>query len=149
MPSMKERVDKITWSRMYDPTKVTEIISSKSITNWGKIQPLTVIPNRIDKSLIPIDFKMFRLMSVTTVSPGVRVVPHSHNEPVFRFFISGSVLLNGIRYEAGDWMLIPKDFEYELYTEEGYTALVDYGVKCGAPPNGDDLMFTRNKPEHD
>ncbi len=149
MPSMKGRVDKITWSRMYDPTKVTEIISSKSITNWAKLQPLTVIPNRIDKSLIPIDFRMFRLMSITTVSAGVKVVPHSHNEPVFRFFLKGSVELNGVRYEAGDWMLIPKDIEYELHTEEGYTALVDYGGKCGTPQNGDVLSPTRNKPEHD
>ena len=149
MPSMKERVDKITWSRMYDPTTINEIISSKSVTNWAKVQPLTVIPNRIDKSLIPIDFRMFRLMSVTTVSPGVKVVPHSHNEPVFRLFLKGSVFLNGVRYEASDWMLIPKDMEYELYTEEGYTALVNYGAQCGSPPNGDDLSFTRNKPEHD
>lgn len=46
-------------------------------------------------------------------------------------------------------MLIPKDFEYELYTEEGYTALVDYKVQCGAPKNGDVLSPTRNKPEVD
>lgn len=97
MPSLKDRVDKITWSMMYDPTKVTEIISSKSITNWAKLHPLTVIPNRIDKSLIPIDFRVFRLMSVTTVAAGVTVVPHSHNEPVFRFFLKGSVELNGVR----------------------------------------------------
>jgi len=149
MPSMKGRVDKINWSRMYDPAKVTELISSKTINNWAKIHPLTVIPNRIDKSLIPIDFKRFRLMSVTTVSAGVTVVPHSHNEPVFRFILSGSLVLNGVRYETGDWMLIPKDMVYELNTEEGYTALVDYGGKCGSPPNGDDLSLTRAKPEHD
>lgn len=149
MPSMKGRIDKITWSRMYDPSKVTEIISSKTINNWEKIHPLTIIPNRIDKSLMPIDFSVFRLMSVTTVSPGVKVVPHSHNEPVFRYFLKGSVLLNGVRYEAGDWMLIPKDMVYELYTEEGYTALVDYKARCGSPPNGDDLVSSRTKPEHD
>ena len=92
---------------------------------------------------------MFRLRSVTTVSPGVKVVPHSHDEPVFRYFLKGSVVLNGVRYEAGDWLLIPKDVVYELETEEGYTALVDYGVQCGAPPNGDDLSLTRDKAEHD
>lgn len=149
MPSTKGREDKIDWSRMYDPATVTEIISSKSISNWAKLHPLTVIPNRIDKSLIPIDFKAFRLMSVTTVSAGVKVVPHSHNEPVFRFFLEGSVELNGVRYEAGDWMLIPKDVEYELFTEGGYTALVDYKAACGTPPNGDILSPTRVKPEHD
>ncbi|HCF4146256.1 cupin domain-containing protein [Pseudomonas aeruginosa] len=149
MPSMKGRVDKINWSNMYDPSKVTELISSKTIYNWAKVHPLTVIPNRIDKSLIPIDFKKFRLMSVTTVSAGVTVVPHSHDEPVFRFILNGSLVLNGVLYEAGDWMLIPKDMEYELNTEEGYTALVDYGVKCGAPQNGDVLSPTRTKPEHD
>lgn len=149
MPSMKERWDEINWSRLYDPNKLTEIISSRSIGNWAKIHPLTVIPNRIDKSLIPIDFNMFRLMSITTVAPGVKVSPHSHDEPVFRFFLKGSVILNGVRYEAGDWLLIPKDMEYELETEEGYTAAVDYGSRCGAPPNGDDLSFSRDKPEHD
>ncbi|WP_458655467.1 cupin domain-containing protein [Enterobacter ludwigii] len=149
MPSMKDRVDKINWKMMYDPKKVTEIISSKSITNWAKLHPLTVIPNRIDKSLIPIDFKMFRLLSVTSVAPGVKVVPHSHDEPVFRFFLKGSVLLNGVKYEEGDWILIPEGVEYELTTEDGYTALVDYGVQCGAPHNGDVLSPLRSKPEHD
>lgn len=149
MPSMKGRVDKINWARMYNPTKVTEIISSKSVSNWAKIHPLTVTANRIDKSLIPIDFKYFRLVSITTVAPGVKIVPHSHNEPVYRFFLSGSVEMNGVRYEAGDWMLVPEGIEYELYTEHGYTALVNYGAACGTPPNGDDLSLIRNKPEHD
>ena len=149
MPSMKEYWDEINWSRMYDPNEITEIISSKNISNWAKIHPLTVIPNRIDKSLIPIDFAMFRLMSVTTVGPGVRVAPHSHNEPVFRFFLEGSVVLNGVHYKAGDWLLIPKDTDYELETKDGYTALVDYGMRCGAPPNGDVLLSSRDKPEHD
>ena len=149
MPSDSERVDVINWKRMYDPATVTELISSKTVATWAKVHPLTIVPNRIDKSLIPIDFGMFRLMSITTVSPGVRVVPHSHNEPVFRYFLKGSVLLNGVLYEAGDWMLIPTNMKYELYTEEGYTAMVDYGAQCGTPPNGDDLVWTRSKPEHD
>ncbi len=57
---------------------------------------------------------MFRLVSITTVSPGVKVVPHSHDEPVFRLFLKGSVMLNGVRYEAADWVLIPKDAESNL-----------------------------------
>ncbi len=48
MPSVEERWGDIDWSRMYDPSKVTEIVSSKTINNWAKIHPLTIIPNRID-----------------------------------------------------------------------------------------------------
>lgn len=59
-----------------------------------------------------------------------KVPLHVHKgDAVCRYILDGSFTLNGTKYEAGEWVIVPKDKPYEIATEEGYHAVVAY---CGS-----------------
>ena len=120
-----------------DPESSKEIISSKTFPrgDWNQICRLKNTPPEINKRVIPVDARSYRILVVTTVAPNTRVPNHSHDEGVVRFITQGSLTLNDVDYHAGDWVFTPEGSSYEIYTSEGYTAVAGYGTYCGGDPN--------------
>lgn len=72
---------------------------------------------------IPIDLSGFKHIRSITVSPGTDVPKHAHDSPVVRVITHGDATVNGITYQAGDWMIIPAKLPYSISTKGGYQAL--------------------------
>ena len=81
----------------------------------------------IKKTFIPVDLAFFRQGVITTVEPETEVDSHKHDEPMLRYVLDGSMKLNGKKYLPGDWVLVPKNTPYEIYTDTGYTNMSIYG----------------------
>lgn len=116
-----------------DPFAVTEIVSSKTYRDgeWRRLTNLRGFTKGVDKVVLPVDISRFRIMVVTSVAPGTHVKLHRHDdEPIFRYVTDGKLRLNDVDYEAGDWVLVPVGFPYEITTQEGYTTVAGYGVAC-------------------
>ena len=119
-------------SDFINPESVNEIVDSYTFKggDWQKKTHLSGFQEGVEKSVIPVDMQFYRLSVLTTVAPGIVVKKHHHDEPIFRYIISGVLNLNGKTYRAGDWVLVPKKHPYEISTEEGYVTLAGYGQAC-------------------
>lgn len=122
----------LSFADFIDPEFISEICDSDTYMHgaWMKRADLRGFQNGVKKTVIPVSIKHFRLFIITTVEPGVAVEKHAHNEAILRVVISGSFILNGKTYHAGDWVVIPKKCAYEMSTEEGYTTAACYGMSC-------------------
>ena len=81
----------------------------------------------------PILWRLYQhsMFYVVTVPPGMTVKKHRHDEDIFRYVASGSLVLNGnINIRAGTWFVIRKGVEYEIFTIDGYVALSSYTSIC-------------------
>ena len=111
-----------------DPELTTEIIRSRTYMDgrWLEATRIAECPDGVNKQLLPVNMSCFTARVVTTVAPKTHVASHSHDGAVLRYIASGSLNLNNVAYEAGDWILVPPGAAYEIDTEQGYTAVVDY-----------------------
>ena len=125
--------DALNVDEIIDPARESGIVSSKSISGWESLSPVKQFPGKISKSVIPIDFRDYRMMVVTNVSAGQIVDTHRHEESVFRYVVSGEMILNGTSYSSSDWVLVPANTPYRIESPLGYVVVASYGVKCGAP----------------
>lgn len=65
------------------------------------------------------------------VEPGREIAEHVHDdEPQFRFVAAGSLILNDVLYEKGDWVVVPIGVPYTIRTETGYSTVAGYGMSC-------------------
>jgi hypothetical protein len=78
------------------------------------------------------------MLVITKVSPGTFVARHAHEEGIVRYITEGSLVLNGVDYPAGDWILVPEGVSYEIQTVDRYSAISGYLEACKAP-NADGL----------
>lgn len=115
----------------------TEIISNKNFKegDWNALCKLKKSPPNVHKRVIPVDFRDFCMLVVTEVAPHSSVKKHSHAEGIVRFVISGSFNLNGVKYDEGDWVLVPESVPYEITTETGYVVIAGYRTWCEEPPS--------------
>lgn len=123
----------LQFSSFIDPYKISQITTSRSFMNgeWRAKTTLQDFKNGIDKFVLPVDVTQFRICVVTTVASGRLIKRHRHvDEPMFRYLISGSFVLNGESYQSGEWVIVPQGMEYEIYSYEGYTTLAGYGMSC-------------------
>lgn len=117
----------LTRKDFIDPDTATTIISSKHAFDgkWRQLTADTSVPG-VTKIAVPVQTEG-RLTVLTTVAPKTVVPRHAHSSGLTaRYILSGSLKCNGIAYGPGDWMFVPKNVEYEISTETGYTALVEY-----------------------
>jgi len=91
-------------------------INSKIVSSKIEFEDVT-------NTSIPIDLSGFKHIRHITVSPGTDVPPHAHNSPVVRVITYGDATVNGVTYQAGDWMIIPAKLRYSISTKGGYKAL--------------------------
>ena len=110
-----------------------DIVSSHSRQSWYEENTLIQYPERIRKSVLPIDLEYFRMAVHVRVEPNVRVERHAHSEPILRYFISGEATLNGEKYGPGEWVLVPGGESYEIETDVGYESLMFNGPISSAP----------------
>ena len=123
----------LAFESFIDPYKLTEIASSKTFKNgqWRSLTALEDFRNGIHKSVLPIDISKYKILVISQVVPGRLIKTHKHDdEPQFRYILSGSFKLNGETYFTGDWVVVPKGYAYEIYTETGYTTMAGYGMSC-------------------
>lgn len=116
-----------------DPYKITEIVDSRTFMGgaWRSLTTLQDFTNGIDKFVLPIKLEQYRIFVVTRVVAGRIIKSHSHDdEPMFRYLVAGSFDLNGIKYNTGEWVIVPIGLNYEIYTEDGYTSIAPYGMSC-------------------
>nr|WP_279090327.1 hypothetical protein [Comamonas thiooxydans] len=119
------------------PTKKTEVLdvvcpflvdaivnkdNFKSYLN-SKIVSSKIEFEDVANTSIPIDLSGLKHIRHITVSPGTKVPTHAHNSPVVRFITHGDATVNGVKYQAGDWMIIPAKLRYSISTKGGYQAL--------------------------
>jgi mannose-6-phosphate isomerase-like protein (cupin superfamily) len=75
-----------------------------------------------------------KMFYITNVPMGTHIKPHTHSEDVFRYILSGSLVVNAnnesFRITQGMWFVIKKNISYEVKTDEGYTALAAYRYMC-------------------
>ncbi|MCY7961446.1 cupin domain-containing protein [Bacillus inaquosorum] len=141
--SIKEEVKlncTLPFTGFIDPYSIKEVISSKTFQNgqWQTLTKLKNFPDGVNKSVFPFDLTSFKILVLTQVKGENHIKPHKHDEPQFRYIISGSFKLNGESYSSGDWVIVPQNHEYEIFTETGYTAITPYGMKCGNDNDDDD-----------
>ena len=82
----------------------------------------------ISKKFIPVDLSFFRQAVLTEVKANTLIKSHKHDEPMLRYVLDGSFALNGKQYSPGDWVLVPKNTDYEIHTLTGYKTLAMYGM---------------------
>lgn len=112
-----------------------EIISNKNFKegDWSEVCKLRSSSDSVYKRVIPVDFRDFCMLVVTEVAPNTTVKKHSHKEGIVRYVIKGSFILNGVRYKAGEWVLVPEGIPYEITTKSGYTVIAGYRTWCEEP----------------
>ncbi len=128
----KEVLEQPDFSTFHDPETITSIISSHD-QGWDAVFGVQQFPQHMERKVIPVNKGFYKQSVLVSVEPNTKVAKHSHHEPTFRLIIEGSAIINGVEYKAGDWMVVPKDFPYDMETRIGYRALVEYGAKCGSP----------------
>ncbi|CAB3804904.1 hypothetical protein [Paraburkholderia caffeinilytica] len=107
------------------PFLVDEIVNKD---NYKKYLNSKIVSSKIEfedvtNKTIPIDLSGIKHIRHITVAPGTNVPTHAHNSPVVRFIILGDATVNGVTYQAGDWMIIPAKCSYSISTTGGYQAL--------------------------
>ncbi|MDB5530743.1 MAG: hypothetical protein JWR51_3846 [Devosia sp.] len=122
----------LTEGEIIDPTTIRELISSTTYLapNLEKKTSHRGSTEKIKKSYIPIDFTIWDQCLVTSVEKQTHIQSHSHDEPLFRYVLEGSFRINGILHKAGDWVLLPQNFVYEIDTEDGYKTISHYYTIC-------------------
>lgn len=121
------------YEEFVDPFAIQKITDSNGFINgqWKSDTQLRGFQEGVKKFVLPVDISKFNIMVLTEVQAGQVVKSHSHkDEPIFRFIISGNLLLNGTPYEAGDWVIVPTGMPYEITTEGGYTTMAPYCMSC-------------------
>ena len=101
--------------------------------NWKQLTRQNNFPENIKKHIFPVNINYANFVVLTEVDPEVKVRPHIHDEPMFRYVLKGTFHLNGKYYEEGDWVFVPAGVPYEMETQTGYTTLGCYGVHCTDP----------------
>jgi hypothetical protein len=107
------------------PFLVKDIVNKSNYTDHlnSKLVLETVEFPSVSSQTIPVDLSGMKILRSIDVAPGTSVPPHAHAGPTFRFILSGDATVEGVRYEAGDWMIIPAKKAYSIDTENGYRAL--------------------------
>jgi len=125
----------IKFKQFCNADEIKEVISNKNfpLGDWNKLCKMEDFFEGVAKKVIPIDLLDFCMMVVTEVEPETQVPMYCHEECIFRFIMEGSLTLNGVDYKAGDWLIVPEEFEYEIYTKTGYKALASYRMGCNPP----------------
>ncbi|MEJ1409100.1 MAG: cupin domain-containing protein [Candidatus Sedimenticola sp. (ex Thyasira tokunagai)] len=122
----------ISFDDFVNPKTSNEIVSNKTFDkgDWNEVCMMRKAFSGTKRRVLPIDFRDFCMLVVSEVEPNTTVPKHVHKEGIARYIISGSLVLNGEEYKAGDWILVPEDTPYEIFTEEGYTAIAGYLQAC-------------------
>jgi anti-sigma factor ChrR (cupin superfamily) len=125
----------ITFEQFLNPKHQKAVVSNKNFAlgNWNDLCRLQGSPKGVRKRVLPVDFRDFCMVVVTDVEPGTDVASHGHDEGIVRYIIEGSLRLNGVTYDAGDWILVPPGMKYEIHTDTGYKAVAGYLAACDPP----------------
>lgn len=107
------------------PFLVEAIVDKSNFTKYLNTQ---IVASKIEfedvsNVSIPIDLSGLKHIRQITVPAGTDVPKHAHNSPVVRIITHGDATVNGITYQAGDWMVIPAKLPYSISTKGGYQAL--------------------------
>lgn len=116
-----------------DPTKLTSIVSSKNYLNgdWmSRCKHKLFNEPEVEKWFIPVDCSYWNIDIITNVDPLTIIPEHEHDEPVLRYVLSGSFVLNGVEYSEGDWVIVPANVRYSIQTRPGYKILSRYFDEC-------------------
>ncbi|WP_394183122.1 hypothetical protein [Marinomonas posidonica] len=120
------------FSTFINPESITGIISNIDL-QWGDfLQPHNEDELLIRKD-IPVDKSCFKHSMLVSVAAETQALKHTHDEPTFRLLIDGKATFNGVEYQAGDWLLVPRNYSYNMVTHVGFKALVEFGVQYGSP----------------
>ena len=120
-------------SLVINPLTITDVVSSKNFLggNWlDQTKHKLFNEPEVKKWFIPIDCSHWNIEVITVVEPLTVVPEHEHDEPVLRHILKGSLELNGVLYEEGDWVVVPANFRYGIQTREGYKILSKYHTNC-------------------
>lgn len=123
----------LQFSDFVDPYAIKDVVSSKTFAKgqWRSLTALKNFGDGVQKSVIPVDISQFKILVHSQVVAGNLIKIHKHDdEPQIRYVVSGSLKLNGETYFAGDWIIVPRGYEYEIYTDTGYITLAGYGQQC-------------------
>lgn len=115
-----------------DPTQIKEIVDSRNFRDgeWSRLTYLTDSPDGSHKRVVPVDTGFYHLFVITNVAPGKIVDTHQHDEAILRYVVSGSFTINGEKYSAGEWVVVPANYPYRIETKDGYTVVAGYGQAC-------------------
>tara|TARA_B100000378_G_scaffold152012_1_gene122567 strand:- start:685 stop:1116 length:432 start_codon:yes stop_codon:yes gene_type:complete len=125
--------EKLQLEKLVKHESCTSVVCSKSMPDWERNNNLIQFEGRISKSAVPIDMEYFRVAIKVKVEPGVKIEKHAHAEPILRIFTGGEALINGEKYEVGDWILIPGGVPYEIESLEGYETIMFNGPETSVP----------------
>jgi hypothetical protein len=130
---------KLPFTSFLSTAKINAIVSNKNFEcgDWNDLCEIQQRFEGVYKRALPIDFRDFCMLVLSKVAPKTHVPKHSHKEGIFRYIIEGSLKLNDEDYRAGDWIVVPQGFPYEIFTVEGYTAIAGYLMACDGD-GGDD-----------
>lgn len=125
----------VTFDQFIDPMEEKSTIDSRNfpLGSWRDVCKFHRSVEGVSKFVVPINIKEYCMLVISEADPGTKVKKHSHDEGLIRYVMKGSLVQNGVRYEAGDWVFLPQGQPYELYTEEGYTAMCVYRTWCKDP----------------
>jgi len=108
-------------SELYRSGKLDVIHSSKNLES-----PITESNDSFEVKFMPVDFTNINRFYFKSIKAGFESTTHNHDSPTFRYIIKGSLIINDVRYEAGNWVLVPKTFDYTIKTDED----VDFLYAC-------------------
>ncbi len=121
----KIRLDPMKVSTSKDPDIAPFLSKVRKPTLEGNVSTGTV-----EKHFIPLDFTDIQDLGLTTARGPIKVEKHRHPGVMFTVLVSGSLKINGVHLEKGDWYLVPPGAEYELESEHGYETLFGYTWSC-------------------
>jgi redox-sensitive bicupin YhaK (pirin superfamily) len=122
----------LPYEKFVDPLSITEILSSREFMDgeWRKEAQIQHRFDGVSRFVLPFKGHDPAITVLVDVEPNTKVPLHVHKgDAVCRYILSGSLFLNGTKYESGEWVIVPKDKPYEIATDEGYRAVLIY---CGS-----------------
>jgi len=100
-------------SYLYKSGKLNEIHSSQDSETF-----VTEENDVFKTQFLPVDFTHIDRFYIKSIQPGFKGDEHSHHSPTFRLVLSGSIIINGVRYGQHDWVAVPRDVPYSFETDE-------------------------------
>jgi hypothetical protein len=115
-----------------DPFNLNEIVDKDNFSKHFSVVLDICDPkdafNGVTEDPIPVDFSGLPDGRFISVMAGASIPKHLDKVPVFRLILAGEAIVNDKFYKAGDWMVIPHNYSYEIKTSKGYTAFLNSGV---------------------
>jgi hypothetical protein len=130
MPEITEFKDKLSdyISRIEDAEAKANLESGIITSKDLYVENLSGGP--IQRQQIAWRLYQHQMFYIVNVAPKTHISRHSHAEDIFRFVVSGSLVVNEIPIDEGMWFVVKANTPYEITTEHGYKTFAGYRNAC-------------------